>query len=752
MDNSAVKSQFTQILTAAKERRGDLSVDTMIVSSHLAQMKTFMLRRGIEFYAEQDSFGSRKDFISKVCEDNMLEMKLDSIVDYFLCDGQGLFYFRPTGDNYQLLYFPKDSYRAYRDQAGELESVVLIYHFNVRRTNALDAYPTQDGRGGKKKWIQLKVYKDRIEQTISDEKIDFENEMGANMLKMPGQTETLVNSLGYIPAVEVFNHMDCTGEATGNGEFDWLAHQILYHDELVRNVRKNMKFFGNPTLVSSRPKHDILDSDSDNTFRPTISSQAGFTPLAGLGGSTRVSQPFGSSSVDGQIKVPRVIANLEPTDRVQYMTPDAVSGDQNLYVKQYRSEIRLALGGVDDIDIGTASTAYEIKTLYGRVAATAEKKTRAMFTYGLCKLFSMMIFTEEDMFRRSFAAALGMEEPEQPLPEDFGGDIDAYEKASVKYTKEYEKFVTKRDETLRVTLDGGDIPPGVTGLIPDGNTKVSWRWMGEVFEESTDDILNNSIVVRNLQELGVDSIEALKYLFPGKTDEERAAMLSGYPFRMVQQTQQSINSFIGLLGNLYQLPHPQMPDKPLASDPNLDLTGFLYRSLEFLRKELSYSGRYKPDSSSSNPDQLSTADRLRASRGTPVRDEPVTSLPGIDGPTSGASNAGLPGTGPGSAGFGSGGQSMAAGVSGAQRVPEYKQPIPGPGFTLGLSGDTNASGSYTAELGFNGGPSGSPDLQSPSFNPGLLGIGSEPAGSAGSSTRTSTGERRVPKRNQRRKS
>ena len=752
MDNSAVKSQFTQILTAAKERRGDLSVDTMIVSSHLAQMKTFMLRRGIEFYAEQDSFGSRKDFIQRVVEENMLEMKLDSIVDYFLCDGQGLFYFRPTGDNYQLLYFPKDSYRAYRDQAGELESVVLIYHFNVRRTNALDAYPTQDGRGGKKKWIQLKVYKDRIEQTISDEKIEFENEMGADIFKMPGQTETLVNSLGYIPAVEVFNHMDCTGEATGNGEFDWLAHQILYHDELVRNVRKNMKFFGNPTLVSSRPKHDILDSSDENTFRPTISSQAGFTPLSGLGGSTRVSQPFGSSSIDGQIKVPRVIANLEPTDRVQYMTPDAVSGDQNMYVKQYRSEIRLALGGVDDIDIGTAQTAYEIKTLYGRVAATAEKKARAMFTYGLCKLFSMMIFTEEDMFKRSFAAAIGLEEPIEPLPEEFNEDPEAFEKASIKYTKAYEKFVTTRDETLRVTLDGGEVPPGVTGLIPDGNTKVSWRWMGEVFEESTDDILNNSIVVRNLQELGVDSIEALKYLFPAKTDEERAAMLSGYPFRMVQQTQQSINSFIGLLGNLYQLPHPQMPDKPLASDPNLDLTGFLYRSLEFLRKELSYSGRYKPDSSSNNPDQLSTADRLRASRGSAVRDEPSPSLPGINGPTSGPANAGLPGSGPGSAGFGTSGESMAAGVSGSQRIPEYKQPLPGPGFTLGLPSDPNTSGSYTAELGFNGGPGGSPDLQSPSFNPGLLGIGGQPAGAAGSSTRTGTGERRVSKRNQRRKS
>ncbi len=751
MDHSAVKSQFSQILTAAKERRGDLSVDTMIVSSHLAQMRTFMLRRGIEFYAEQDSFGTRKDFVAKICEENMLEMKLESIVDYFLCDGQGLFYFRPTGDNYQLLYFPKDSYRAYRDQSGELESVVLIYSFNVRRTNALDAYPTQDGRGGKKKWIQLKVYKDRIEQTVSDEKIEFENEMGADMFKMPGRTETLVNSLGYIPAVEVFNHMDCTGEATGNGEFDWLAHQILYHDELVRNIRKNMKFFGNPTLVSSRPKHDILDSSDENTFRPTISSQAGFTPMAGLGrSSTRVSQPFGSSSIDGSIKVPRVIANLEPTDRVQYMTPDSVSGDQNLYVKQYRSEIRLALGGVDDIDIGTASTAYEIKTLYGRVAATAEKKARALFSYGLCKLFSMMIFTEEDVFRRSFAAALGMEEPEEPLPENFQ-DEQEFLNAQTKYVKALEKFTIKRDEALRATLDAGDIPPGVTGLIPDGSTKVSWRWMGEVFEESTDDILNNSIVVRNLQELGVDSIEALKYLFPGKTDEERAAMLGGYPFRMVQQTQQSINSFIGLLGSLYQLPHPQMPDKPLASDPNLDLTGFLYRSLEFLRKELSYSGRYKPDSSSSNPDQLSTADRLRASVGAPTRDEPVASLPGLDGPTSGAANAGLPGTGPGSAAFGTGGESLAAGIPGSQLIPEYKQPIPGPGLTLGLSGDANTSGSYAAQLGFNG-PTGSPDLQSPSFNPGLLGIGSEPAGSAGSRTRTATGERRVSKRNQRRKS
>ena len=58
-----------------------------------------------------------------------------------------------------------------------------------------------------------------------------------------------------------------------------------------------------------------------------------------------MSEPFGGvSAIDGQIKVPRVIANLEPTDRINYLTPDSVSGDQNMYIKQYRSEIRPGFG------------------------------------------------------------------------------------------------------------------------------------------------------------------------------------------------------------------------------------------------------------------------------------------------------------------------------------------------------------------------------------------------------------------------
>ena len=746
---STIQTEFQQILTAAKERRGDLSVDSMIVSSHLAQMRMFMLRRGIEFFAEQDSFGKRREFIAQVCENNMLDMKLDSIIDYFLCDGQGLFYFRPSGDDYQLLYFPKDAYRAYRDQKGQIESVVLVYSFAVKEKNVLDTYGQQNQRGGKKKYIRLKVYKDRIEQTISNEKIEFDDEPGVLPMHMPGSTETLINSLGFIPAVEVFNHMDCTGESTGNGEFDWLAHQILYHDELTRNIRKNLKFFGNPTLVSSRPRHDLIESGDENSFKPTISSQAGFAPMTGGSmQSTRVSQPFGASSIDGQIKVPRVIANLEPTDRVQYMTPDSVSGDQNMYVKNYRSEIRLALGGVDDLDINLASTAYEIKTLYGRVAATAEKKAKALFNYGLCKLFSMMITNEEELFRKSFAVAIGLEQPVPPLPEEFPDDAEGFAQEYAKYEKKNQTFIQKREESIRVTLESGNMPIGVVGLIPDGSSKVSWRWMGQVFEDSPDDVLQHSIVVRNLQELGVDSIEALKYLFPDKTEEERAAMLSGYPFRMVQQTQSSINSFIQLLGSLYQLPHPQTPDMPLASDPNLDITGFLYRSLEFLRKELSYSGSYKPDSDGPSVSGLSDADERRAALGLPVRDEPTVNIAGISNP--GTGNANVPGTGPGPAGFNSAGESMAGSVPGAQRKLEYKQPLPGPGAVLGVP-DTNSTGASASQLGFSSAANvsnfGSPDLQSPSFNPSLLNRASANGGSAARG-----GKRRVSKSNQRSKS
>ena len=356
---------------------------------------------------------------------------------------------------------------------------------------------------------------------------------------------------------------------------------------------------------------------------------------------------------------------------------------------------------------------------------------------------AMMVKHEEYLFNQSFDIAMGLDKPQIPLQEEFPEDPEAYTKAMEDYQKKQQKYLVKRDELFRATLEAGTIPPGVTGLIPDGSPKVSWRWMGDVFEESADDILQHSIVVRNLQELGVDSVEALKYLFPQKTDDERAAMLTGFPFRVVQQTQSSINSFIGLLGQLYQLPHPQTPNLPLASDPNLDITGFLYRSLDFLRKELSYSGRYNPSSDDTTPGELSDADRRRASLGLPIRDERPINLAGVtdDGtPGSGLGESGTPGLQPGTgpASFGSGpisGESMAGSVPGSFRQPEYVIPLPDPGSVLS-TGDADTSSKYPNAMGFTAVP-GAADLQSPSFNPNLFGTptGSSPAANAGSPVR-----------------
>jgi hypothetical protein len=90
-----------------------------------------------------------------------------------------------------------------------------------------------------------------------------------------------------------------------------------------------------------------------------------------------------------------------------------------------------------------------------------------------------------DVPRFILHAAIGLKKPEIPLPEEFNGpDEKAFGAAMEKYQKAITNvLLRKREESIRATLESGEMPPGVVGLVPDGSTKVSWRWMGEVFEE-----------------------------------------------------------------------------------------------------------------------------------------------------------------------------------------------------------------------------------------------------------------------------
>jgi hypothetical protein len=729
--------RFRRILESARKRDGTAGVDTMVVNSHLSQMRLFMLRQGLEFYPSQDTFGFRKSFLATLIQENEIDARLEGIVDDFLIDGKGLWYFRPVRDTYRLMWFSKENYRAYYDAAGELEEVELIYSFTVR--DGLAGVPGLAGDGGSLRYVKLTVRRDTIKESITTERPSFDAGV-ASLTYAPNSTRTLRNSLGFIPGVESFNNMRSTGmDATG--EFDWLSDHIVTHDDLIRNIRANITFYGNPTLVSSRPKQDLVESGDGEEMRPTISSQAGF--YAANRPSTRVSSPLGSGG-GGGVKVPRIIANIEATDRVAYITPDAVSGDQNMYARQYREELRNALGGVDELGISSGATAYEVKSLYGRAATTASRKCRGLLTYGLCKLLALVLFHEERIFRDSFAAAINLQSPPVPMREEFT-DEQAFQEAIAAFQEAYQKFDATLEAKIAEAVQARQLPDGVVGLIPDGDRKIEWRWKGPVFEDSTEDILNSSIVVRNLQELGVNSIEALRYLFPDKTDEERSAMLSGYPFRMAQATQQSIGTFLSLIQNMRQIPHPQAPDLPLLADPKLDLTPYVYRALEFLKRELTYAGQYNDGDGSGDPAALDPIQRGRADRGLPV-DSASDSVFLPDAPSAGLFA--------GSSGGGAPGQPMAGGVPGAPRQLERDAAIPAPGVLLG-SDPTGGpySGGLSASAGELPGGSvrfGAADLSVPTnagLFPGDTGTGPELQQRAERSR-----ERRVSAKRQQRKS
>jgi len=583
--STEIRTRFEEILEAARTQDRSNQSATMVVLSHIQQMILYMVKKGLTFYCEQDTFKSRSRFLEDLIALNRLDIRFPSIIRNFLIDGCGLFYFRPDEKlKYQIYFFNKNQYRVYHDVNGAVEEVVILYSYRVKNNNL--GLPSNT-YGQNKRYVRLAITAEEIKESESDSELSFELDPG-NVLS---PIKSRRNTLGFVPAVEVLNKPNASG-TEGEGEFDPFMEQIVLHDQIIRNVAKNIEFFGNPTLISSRPRSDLVEAnDAQNTFRPTISSQSGFagqtTP------STRVSEPFGTAMGSG-LRVPRIIANIEPSDRVGYMTPDPVSGDMNRYALLLREEIRTALGGVDEISISAGATATEIKGLTGRAQATALRKNKSFLTYGFCRLLEMILYHQEEIFRESFIVASGMKVPTPPK-EETPENLE-------KYQASLNRFDRKVDEAIRTAIEKGKVPNGVVGLPEDGDREVTYRFQGDVYEDTAYDINQKSIVVRNLQELGVDSVEALKFLFPEKTDNERAEMLQGFPFRMVQQTQAAMQQFLVLLSQMLQSPHPLAPDQPLAADPRLNITPLLYRTFDHLAEELTYSGSYEPADPSFDPE------------------------------------------------------------------------------------------------------------------------------------------------------
>jgi hypothetical protein len=230
----------------------------------------------------------------------------------------------------------------------------------------------------------------------------------------------------------------------------------------------------------------------------------------------------------------------------------------------------------------------------GRAQATALRKNTSLLTYGLCRLFEMMIYHQEQIFRESYAVVKSLKAPKPPEEET--------EETLAAFQTKVAKYEAKLEKSINTDLVNGEVPNGVFGLPPDGDRDVQYRFMGDVYEDTPIDVQQKSIVVRNLQEMGVDTVEALRYLFPNKTENERAEMLKGFPFRMVQQTQGAFQQFLVLLSQMLQTPHPLNPEQPLAADPRMNITPLLYRTFDHLAQELTYSGSYEPADPSFDPE------------------------------------------------------------------------------------------------------------------------------------------------------
>ena len=108
-DQLGVRQRFQEILEASRMQDRSKQATTLVVLSHLQQMTLLMIKKGLAFYCDQDTYKSRSRFLEGLISLNKIDIRFPSIIRNFLLDGCGLFYFRPDPKlKYQIYFFPKD--------------------------------------------------------------------------------------------------------------------------------------------------------------------------------------------------------------------------------------------------------------------------------------------------------------------------------------------------------------------------------------------------------------------------------------------------------------------------------------------------------------------------------------------------------------------------------------------------------------------------------------------------------------------
>jgi hypothetical protein len=149
----------------------------MVVLSHIQQMTLLMIKKGLTFYCDQDTYKGRNRFINNLITLNKVVIRFPAIIRNFLIDGCGLFYFRPDKKlKYQIYFFNKNQYRVYHDLNGDVEEVVILYSYKVKNNNL--GLPS-DTYGQNKRYVRLAITADEINEVEADTELSFELEPGS---------------------------------------------------------------------------------------------------------------------------------------------------------------------------------------------------------------------------------------------------------------------------------------------------------------------------------------------------------------------------------------------------------------------------------------------------------------------------------------------------------------------------------------------------------------------------------------------
>lgn len=311
------------------------------------------------------------------------------------------------------------------------------------------------------------------------------------------------NPFGFVPVVECLN-VPPAGGRPGEGDFDRLAGHIEAHEEMVGNILDNIAYFSQSPIVSTREAGEVQEqilNQSSYLERESVAYVSGFTRSG-------VRDDDESSAARyrrrRRHKLKRFIGGFEPDEMIQQLNINPVPQDHVVFADQYERQLREALGGILERGIETAT---ESRVVYGKVASTAARKQKALFKYGLCQLLSMALLAEEALFLAS------------------GGEL---------------------------------------GLPYLGDRTIQFR-VGAVYQPTTRDTLDRSIVSRNLMRQGVNAKEALKQVFPDKSESEIAQLVSsgGMPTEFLNDAiaafGQLVNTFDPATGLPIQDPRSGVP-------------------------------------------------------------------------------------------------------------------------------------------------------------------------------------------------